>query len=160
MYVYRCTLYTTLQHPGWKRKARYSQSLVSAHFLRACGHYLCMIRGGHPYRPAYLPNFDKRSLTISKCMFIGAHCIPHCKILLGKERPATLNQTVMHICCNSSWKKKEQGVAHAAHGGCCPAKQIYAINTSSSKVLPRLRKRGVAPPEDICEYIHLHRIYT
>ena len=34
------------------------------------------------------------------------------------------------------------------------------INTSSSKVLPRRRKRGVAPPEDICEYIHLLNIYT
>ena len=59
-------------------------------------------RGGHPYRPAYLPNFDKRSLTISKCMSIGAHCIPHCKIMVGKERPAALNQTVMHIGCNRS----------------------------------------------------------
>jgi hypothetical protein len=58
--------------------------------------------GGHPYRPAYLPNFDKRSLTISKCMSIGAHCIPHCKIMVGKERPAALNQTVMHIGCNRS----------------------------------------------------------
>ena len=29
-------------------------------------------------------------------------------------------------------------------------KQIYVINTSSSKVLPRLRKKGIAPPEDIC----------
>ena len=46
MYVYRCTLYTTLQNPGWKRKAAYSQSAISAHFLRACGHYLCMLTGG------------------------------------------------------------------------------------------------------------------
>ena len=99
-------------------------------YIHLLGTYTCRLtapflllhsRGGHPYRPAYLPNFDKRSLTISKCMSIGAHCIPHCKILIGKERPATLNETVMHICCNSSWKKKKQGVAHAAQGGCCPA---------------------------------------
>jgi hypothetical protein len=38
-----------------------------------------------------------------------------------KERQATLNQTVMHICCKRSCKKKEQGVAHAAQAGCCPA---------------------------------------
>ena len=76
-----------------------------------------------------------------------------------KERQATLNQTVMHICCKRSCKKKEQGVAHAAQAGCCPAWQIYAINTSSSKVLPKFRKRGVAPPGNICEYIHLLGIY-
>jgi len=38
--------HTTLQNPGWKRKAAYSQSAISAHFLRACGHYLCMLTGG------------------------------------------------------------------------------------------------------------------
>ena len=53
--------------------------------------------GGHPYRPAYLPNFDKRSLTLFKCMSIGAHCIPHCNILVEKERPATLNHPSPHI---------------------------------------------------------------
>ena len=82
--------------------------------------FLLHFLGGHPYRPAYLPNFDKRSVTMPTCMSIGAHCIPHCKILIGKERPAALNETVMHICCNRSWKKKEQEVAHAAQGGCCP----------------------------------------
>ena len=30
-------------------------------------------------------------------MSIGAHCIAHCKMLVGKERPATLYQTSPHI---------------------------------------------------------------
>ena len=45
MYVYRCTLYSTLQNAGWKRKAGYSLSDVSAHFLRTCRHYVCNISG-------------------------------------------------------------------------------------------------------------------
>ena len=51
----------------------------------------------YPYRPDYLPNFDKRSLKISECMSIGAHCIPHCKMLVEQERPATLYQPSPHI---------------------------------------------------------------
>ena len=54
-------------------------------------------RGGHPHRPAYLPNFEIRSLTLFKCMSIGAHCIPHCKMLVEQERPATLYQPSPHI---------------------------------------------------------------
>jgi hypothetical protein len=69
-----------------------------------------------------------------------------------KERPATLNQTVMHICCKRSCKKKEQGVL--------VAKQIYAINTSSSMVLPKLREGSVDPPGNICVYIQLLGIYN
>ena len=33
MYVYRCTLYTTLQNPNWKRKTGYSQWDSDAHLL-------------------------------------------------------------------------------------------------------------------------------
>ena len=34
MYVYRCTLYTTLQNPGWRIKTGYSQSDSDAHRLQ------------------------------------------------------------------------------------------------------------------------------
>jgi hypothetical protein len=40
------------------------------------------------------------------------------------------------------------------------AMQMYAINTSRSRLLPRLRKGSVAPPGDICVYIDLLGIYT
>ena len=63
MYVYRCTLYTTLQNPGWKRKAGYSQSAVSAHFLRACGHYLCMISCLLEDESRVLPGLRKRGVA-------------------------------------------------------------------------------------------------
>ena len=50
-------------------------------YIHLLGIYTCKLtcpclvlhsRGGHPHRPAYLPNFEIRSLTLFKCMSIGA----------------------------------------------------------------------------------------
>ena len=87
----------------------YNYKLTSHFFLL---HFL----GWHPYRPAYLPNFAKRSPTI-----IGAHYIPHSKILTGKKDRLLWIRQWCTSAANDHARKK-------------------------SKVLPTLRKRGVAPP--------------
>ena len=142
--------------------------------------------GEHPYRPAYLPNFDKRSLTISRCMSIGAHCVPHCKILVGKEGPATLNQPSPHIFFEPAdttfvwflayWRIRAGCCPGCARDvlpllqktGCCPgyAREVLplladhmCVYTSSSGVLPRLRRRGVAPrSKNSKESTKFHRV--
>ena len=63
MYVYRCTLYTTLQNAGWTRKAGYSLSAVSAHFLRACGHCLRMISSLQENESRVLPGMRKKGVA-------------------------------------------------------------------------------------------------
>ena len=79
MYVYRCTLYTTLQNAGWTRKAGYSLSAVSAHFLRACGHYLRMISSLQENESRVLPGMRKKGVAPrSRYMCAYIHLVRGC----------------------------------------------------------------------------------
>ena len=79
MYVYRCTLYTTLQNAGWTRKAGYSLSAVSAHFLRACGHYLRMISSLQENESRVLPGMRKKGVAPrSRYMCAYIHLVRTC----------------------------------------------------------------------------------
>ena len=79
MYVYRCTLYTTLQNAGWRRKAGYSLSAVSAHFLRNCGHYLRMISCLLENESRVLPGMRKRGVAPrSRYMSAYIHLVRTC----------------------------------------------------------------------------------
>ena len=62
---------------------------IERSYLHLLGIYNCKLntpclvlhcRGGCPYRQAYLPSFDLRSRTLSKCMSIGTDCELHCRM--------------------------------------------------------------------------------
>jgi hypothetical protein len=61
------------------------------------------------------------NLTLSKCMSIGAHCITHCKMLVEKEKPATLYQPSPHILFEPEDNTFTRFLAYwRMQAGCCP----------------------------------------
>ena len=49
-----------------------------------------------------------------------------------------------------------RGVARATPGGCCPAQQIYALKTSSSKGVALTPQEGCCPSWDIYIYMYIY----
>ena len=90
--------------------------------------------GEHPYRPAYLPNFATTTLTTSKCIS---------------------NKATVYNIAKSWWKKKtayfrSHSDEHQLLRTFCSSLRNYlhmisCLLENASRVMPEMRKRGVAP---------------
>ena len=76
-------------------------------------------------------------------MSIGAHCIPHCKMLVEKGKAGySLSAIIAHFL---------RACEHYL-------RMISSLVENESRVLPEMRKKGVAPRnKNMCAYIHLVR---